>query len=422
MRCEILSYLRRIGQEHLSEGLDSLSEDGLLRFWQELQGLDDSLLYKQREVLGRDPLCAVAYEPLKAKEEKSECARGLQQLSEGRVGCLILAGGQGTRLGFSAPKGTFPISPVTGKSLFQLALERVGAASHRAGRALPVAIMTSPLNHAETLQFLQEHAWFGLSQTQVQLFAQRMLPFLDNQGNWCLAGAGQIAQGPSGNGEALRGLMQQGIWQQWRDAHVEAVVVIPIDNPLADPFDVELCGLQAAHASEVVIKAVTRLSAEESVGVIVQAEGGIRVIEYFELAQTDEAVHVANINTFCLSMEWIERVALRPVPWHIARKRVPLRHQVAEIYKYETFLFDFLDYAERAHVTLAPREHCYAPLKQAEGAKGIESVKQALLARDRRVFAELFGLPVPQRPFELPARFLYPIDAGNAPEIETGAT
>lgn len=369
-----------------------------------------TLLAQQRAALLHPRPSLSSIEPLQDADiagapEDVECGNKL--LQEGKVGCIILAGGHGTRLGSAHPKGMFPVSLVKKKSLFQLFCEKSVAAAHQAGTSLPVAIMTSPHNHAETRAFLEAHQHFGLKKEECSLFTQGTLPYLDEAGNWFSEAPGLLAEGADGNGLALFHFFRSGIWEKWKQRGIEQVNLILIDNPLADPFDPSLLGYQVKEHNDVTVKAILRKSPEEKVGVLGKKEEKLCVVEYFELPEKDMRWKLANISLFCFSMSFIEKCAQDPklsLPWHTSEKKF----QEKKIWKYETFIFDLLPYAQRASVLLFPREEVYAPLKNASGENSLKDVQAALQAKDRRTFAQVTGIAPPMRGFELDVAFSYP--------------
>ncbi len=416
---QILDRLADLGQEQLSAGLELASLQEQDHFLAQLNRYDSTLLEAQREALFSAPPSHPLLEPFSADQEVAEHPQGLQAIDAGKVGCLILAGGMGSRLGYPGPKGVAPVSLIKHKSLFQIFLEKTRAASRRAKRPLPLAILTSPLNHAQTHFYLESRQWFGLAADQVDLFNQDLLPLLDHRGNWLLEVPGRLAVGPDGNGSALKAFFRSGIWEKWVRLGVEYVNVVLIDNPLADPFDPHLWGSEAA------VKGIPRIDPEEKVGVVVQREGKIGIVEYTELSDADRYAkdekgalrwQIANAGLFCFSMDFIQRVASDPkivLPYHLARKTAPVLlgtaqgfcTDVVSVWKCETFIFDLLPYAAHCRVLLCPREQTYAPLKT---PSSLEEVRAALLRADRRVYAQLSGLPPPDAPFELDPSFYYP--------------
>jgi UDP-N-acetylglucosamine/UDP-N-acetylgalactosamine diphosphorylase len=372
------------------------------------------VLQRQREALlpRKLPADLLPIRSWRQAGSAEEIARGSALIAAGAVGCLLLAGGQGTRFGYDAPKGTYPVTLFKKKSLFQFFCEKVRAASLAAGRPLPLAIMTSPLNHDATLSFFNAHRFFGLSPSQVGFFCQHCLPFLDDAGEWIEEKPGTWAEGPSGNGVALHLLRASPIWTAWRSSGVEWVSTVLIDNPLADPFDAALIGHCAEQRADAALKGVLRDDPLEAVGLIGECGGHVRVIEYSELPQDQLLARngdgslrwpLANISLFCFHAPFIERLQKEP-PLHAARKA----YGSCMVWKCEAFIFDVLEEAERVSVLVYPREQTYAPLKNASGPFSLKSVQEALVRADRRTYAHVSGLPPPERLFELDPAFSYP--------------
>lgn len=281
-----------------------------------------------------------------------EIALGSSLLRSGKAGCIVLAGGDGTRLGWEGPKGTFPIWKE--KTLFQLLEERFAAACELYGRKLHLAVMTSPNNHEETRSAISP---------AFDLFTQPTLPLLDQERKPLQE------QRPSGNGQALQSFYRSGIYEKWKNSGVEIVQVIQIDNPLAEPFDPNLIGVHAQTNAEVCVKAVLRKNPEEKVGVLGEKEGRIRVVEYTE--NPPKEWNIASIGLFSFSMEFIEKIKEVQLPLHEAHKT----YQGKPVIKREYFLFDLLPYSEKTEVLLYPRDEIFAPLKTQED---IASVQRAL--------------------------------------------
>ncbi|MFZ0564916.1 MAG: UTP--glucose-1-phosphate uridylyltransferase, partial [Chlamydiales bacterium] len=329
---------------------------------------------------------------------------------EGRCACLLLAGGQASRLGCTGPKGCYPVSFVKKKSLFQLVAEKIKAASEQAGYPLQLAIMTSPLNHLETEAFFVQNAFFRLSPHQVSFFYQRMWPFLDFQGNLFLETPDRLGCGPNGNGEVFSRLCESGIWQKWEKMGVQMVNVLPIDNPLAAPFDQELFGFHARHQCEVTIKAAMRQESQEEVGVIGSQRNKPIVTEYSEMTESSlKKSLIANLGLYCFSMSFIDKVKNLSLPIHRAKKNVNRMGETVKAWKFEKFIFDVLPASDHSEVWLYPKERCFAPLKNFQGPNNIDAVQAALLSLDRHVYLNISGVePPPDQAFELAAEFYYP--------------
>ena len=379
-------HFHSLEQAHLLHALETLSTDQIEAFWQQAQHLNLSLLTEQRKLLGMEK------KTLSSMPLKNPCSLGLKNykrigcelIKRGKVGCIILAGGDGSRLNWKGPKGTFPICK---KSLFQRLCERIKK-KQSLGQCLQIAIMTSLSNHAETKKFFKKNHFFGLKSSQVHFFLQKNLPFLDEKGNWCLQAPGKIAEGPNGNGDVLNGFFTSKIVDLWKSLQIEYVHVIPVDNPLADPLDPELTGFTVESGLSVALKVVKRESSRENMGVVAQKKEGISIIEYSEISpERYEEFLFCNVNVFCFCLADLQSLYYQvKLPLHLARKKTNLLslNQAKQIscfiWKYEKFLFDVLDYLPRSATLLYPRHLTYAPLKE---LGDLENVEKALIAYEK---------------------------------------
>jgi UDP-N-acetylglucosamine/UDP-N-acetylgalactosamine diphosphorylase len=420
----IRERLFELGQQQLLIGLEHLTVSELQDFAQRLQKYTPALSVMQKEAVFQSKIFSPDIHPYFEYELSSNIEnykRGESLIRQGKVGCLILAGGQGTRLGFDGPKGSFPVSPIKGKSLFQLFCERTKAASTWSGHPLPLCIMTSASNHVQTVEFLQKHDCFGLPSSQVFFLKQEMLPLLDDRGQWLLESPGKIAEGPDGNGHALRLFFERGIWEKWKVSGIDYLNVIFVDNALADPFDPEFIGFSERTGADAVLKAVERLSPDEKMGILAECAGKLKVIEYSEIPPNASQFALSSTGMFCISMEFIRYLYQElnvEFPLHLARKKAPVLlgtskgfvQEIALIWKCERFIFDLLNYTRRSAVLVYPRDKIYAPLKNATGEKSIETVKRALLLHDREIYRTLTGLLPNASAFELDPAFYYPTE------------
>lgn len=417
----IKALLQETNQPHLLAGVEALCSEQQSAFLLQLQQYAP-FLKEQRDLLSSaatalPDICPCTTFEYKGDPENRRLGEAL--LKQGKVGCLILAGGQGTRLGFDGPKGMVPVTPLKEKSLFQLLCERVKAASDWARAELPLAIMTSEENHEQTLSFFEKNQYFGLG--KVSFFKQGQLPFIDNQGNWVLKGPGLLQIGPDGNGAALHLFFSSGLWQQWKDKGIEYVNLIFVDNALADPFDSEFIGYTAKGRLDVALKAVPRLAPQEAMGVVVQSGGHMRVIEYTELPSNLEVFTLSSTGMFCVGMPFIESLCRVSAgfPLHLARKTAEVWQpdlpspclEKRQIGKCERFIFDLLFYTSFSGAFVCPREQVYAPLKNAVGDKSLDTVKQALLHHDRTLYQTLTGMNLPSLGIEIDPAFYYASDA-----------
>lgn len=427
-KTQALEKLRSIGQQHLLQYFDTLTERQRAMLLSQIESLNIPTFRMQQQMLvGTKHTPFRLLEPFTDFENidyKRDQNRGQQLIAEGKVGCLIIAGGQGTRLCFDGPKGSFPTSVIKKKSLFQLFAEKIVAAGKQVGRKLPVAIMTSPLNHNETIRYFEDHLFFGLDFSQLIFFTQKMLPLLNHKGDLFLDETWHIAVGPDGNGSSLKHFVEDHIWDEWYKSGVRYVSYVLVDNPLADPFDAELTGYHHQGA-DVIMKCTSRKDPEEKVGIVIRHEDKVKIIEYSELPKEERTATLedgtlkhrcANLSLFSFTMDFIKQAAKADTFLHLAHKAVKFLNETATVeqsetpnaWKFEEFIFDVLPLALKVKALLYPREQCFAPLKNIDGDASIETVRAALQARDRQVISQITGLEAPNRPFELSQEFYYP--------------
>lgn len=429
---QAVNKLTSIDQIHILKFWDTLNKTQQQHLLDQIQKLDPSILQQQQRLLQQPQGANRSLKPFNdfAKAGNQEDARiGREIISKGMAGCLIVAGGQGTRLRFNGPKGMFPVTPVLHKSLFQLFAEKIVAAGKQAGRLLPVSMMTSQVNHEETVSFFKEHHFFGLKPEQLSFFSQEMLPLLDQNGRLFLESPDSIAEGPDGNGGALHHFYNSGIWQSWHNQGVQYLNFVLIDNPLADPFDGELIGLQHRCRSDVVIKCISRDDPQESVGVLALENGKIVVVEYSELDEKERISRqsngtllypCANLSLFGFSMEFIKKSVSdkMPMPLHKAFKAVKhindqgrtVHAEKPMSWKFEKFIFDLLPRANKVDALLYSRERCFSPLKNYSGNFSIDTVRADLQKSDQNMFTQVTGSPCDISPFEVSQEFYYPTE------------
>lgn len=423
--------LKQIRQEHLLDHWPTLSPPQKQKLAQHIRSIDISFFHRQQQLLHTDKRSFQNLYPLNifasSGTDPERTYLGIHLLKEKKIACIVLAGGQGSRLKCDGPKGLFPVSPIKNKPLFQLVAEKACAASKLAAHPLPIAFMTSPLNHRQTLSYFESNRYFNLDPNYVDFFCQPLWPLLSLSGDLFLEDIDTLALGPNGNGCVATLLHTSGLWEKWEALGVEMVSVIPIDNPLAIPFDVELCGFHAMNHNDVTIKAALRQTASEDVGILVKSKDGkTSVIEYSEISPDERFAanecgtlkySLANIGLYCFSMDFIARAAYHQLPLYHALKQVkqfgkPTLEKNA--WKFEEFIFDLFVYSEKCKTLVYPRQECFAPLKNLEGKDSPKTVKEALSARERQIFHKVTGKKLaPNIPIEIEADFYYPSSSAS---------
>lgn len=332
--------------------------------------------------------------------------RGTEALRAGQVGAMLVAGGQGTRLGFDHPKGMYPLGPVSGAFLFQILFEKLLAVGRRYGVRIPLFLMTSPATHDETVAFLKEHDRFGLREDDLVIFCQGTMPAVDEQtGKLLLAAPGELALSPDGHGGMLAAFAKSAAPQIVRERGLKQLFYFQVDNPLATVCDEATIGYHLLAGSEVTMQVVRKQDPAEKVGVVADVDGRMTVIEYSDLP-TEHAARRAADGTLEL---WAGSIAVHTfdadfllrmsegdgqLPFHRARKKVPYVDASGKVVepaepnalKFEKFIFDLAPAARTALVVEVDPAEAFAPLKNGPGAKtdSPEWVREQMIAQATR--------------------------------------
>jgi len=390
------------------------------RLLEDLSALDPGVLARLRQALAGaarapvrrriDPLPAVPQAEWRGSREAVEL--GEELIASGKAAFLTPAGGQGTRLGWDGPKGCFPISPIRKASLFQIFAEKILAARRRYGVGFRWCIMTSALNHGQTLEFFSAHDFFGLPAEEVTLFQQGLLPSLSPEGRLLLAPDGGLAQNPTGHGGILQAMASEGLTRSLLQAGVEELFYFQVDNPLVRLPDPQFAGWQRLRGSELSSKVVLKSHPEEPLGMPGLVDGRPGIIEYSDLDPEcmrarapggDLLFPHGSIAIHLLNTSFAARVAL-PLPLHLARKRVRCLVprsggsgvEEREAVKFESFIFDAIPLAASPQFLETSREEEFAPLKNASGADSIATCAAGMIEQHSR-WLETCGLRVPRQ-------------------------
>ncbi len=390
------------GQEHVFAGERALGQGERERLYAALATIDLGLVAEFQRLI-RAPSSAGSAStrfdpaevfplrrgPAEIAEERRARVRGAEMLRAGSVGWLLVAGGQASRLGHDAPKGCFPVTPLTGTSLYELFARKLHAARARHGAAAPWYVMTSEATDAPTKAYFEREHYFGLDPRDVVFFRQAMVPALDTAGRILMAAPDAPFLAPNGHGGLLAALATSGALAHAAERGVETFSYFQVDNPLAVPADPLFLGLHALRGARMSSKVVRKRDAGEKVGVLGKVDGTLTCIEYSDLpaplrdardARGELLYWAGNIALHVLDRAFVEdltRGGLK-LPWHVARKRIPTvaadgsRAEV-EGYKFESFVFDALAVAGPSVVLEVAREHEFSPVKNKDGEDSARS-------------------------------------------------
>lgn len=425
-----------------SQKLEAVGQEHILRFYEELSPAEQTALLDQVQSVdwqevGRliqthvkrvptvelpqrlEPPPYYPYRPGPDLAEKYQQARRLGErlIGEGRVAAFTVAGGQGTRLGWDAPKGTFPATPIRNTPLFGVFAEYLRKVQSKYDVRIPWYVMTSPLNDAATRAFFQEHRYFGLEPDQVMLFPQGMMPAIDRQtAKVLMEDRGRMALSPNGHGGSLKALHDSGALADMRQRGVEHISYIQVDNPCVKVIDPLFIGLHALDEAQMSSKMLPKAYPEEKLGVFCQVDGRIAVIEYSdlpqELAQQREAdgqlrFRAGSIAIHAIRVDFVESLNAGEgfrLPFHRAEKKVPyldletgrcVEPASPNAVKLETFVFDALPLCNVSIIYETDRVEEFAPIKNAEGVDSPQTSRDLQVERAAR-WLEANGVRVPR--------------------------
>ncbi|MHB1427048.1 MAG: UTP--glucose-1-phosphate uridylyltransferase [Gemmataceae bacterium] len=419
---ELREKLQRCRQEHVLAWWDRLDDNERRGLLEQLSSIDlDGLatLYAQRDHTYRAPdssrIKPLDIVPADAPDNAAMRAVGEEALRRGETAALIVAGGQGSRLGFDQPKGMYPVGPVSRKTLFQIHAEKVLALGRRYGKQAPFLVMTSPATDAETRQFFAEHDYFGLPRDEVSFFCQGTMPALDlATGKLLLVAPSRLFLSPDGHGGTLTALAKSGLLNHLRRRGIRHLFYFQVDNPLVKVADPIFLGRHLSRRSQASSKIVPKQGPKDRLGNLVLVDGRCTMIEYSDLPDSlanerdakgrlrlwagSPAIHIFDVDFLARVTE-----GAGLLPFHTAKKKVPylddkgqmVQPQTENALKFERFIFDVLPLAERWLVMETSHREEFAPLKNADGADSPRTVQAALtnLAAD---WLNRAGIAVPQ--------------------------
>ena len=404
---ELRSAIEKAGQSHLLQ-YDSaaLAEQLAAVDWEALPGLIENYVVNKPKLTLPEDLQPAPYFPLVPRnaeeEEKKKRAEalGVEILKSGKAACLTVAGGQGTRLGFDAPKGTYPIGPVSGRTLFEYFAQSIARAEEKFGAPIRWYVMTSALNREATETFFRERSYLGLRPDQVFFFTQGTMPAIGYDGKLLVSSPDSLALSPDGHGGTLLALRKSGALEQMKKDGVEYISYFQVDNPLVPVVNPLFIGMHALENADMSAIMLAKTNAFEKLGNFCISNGHLEIIEYSdlpaELAESrnpdgslrfisgSPAIHV-------ISRAFVEKLTASgrlDLPWHRADKKIPCIADPAPAapngVKLESFIFDALALAGKTLVLEGDRAEMFAPTKNPTGVDSVESCREMLIARDMR--------------------------------------
>lgn len=437
---ETLERLKRVGQEHLLTFFPTLDEKQGAALLAQIASLEVEALPGLVERYVRNPAKPVppsGLQPIDAYPHDERSARkpwdrakyraiGEGLLRAGKVAAFMVAGGQGSRLGYDGPKGCFRAGEVSRRSLFEFFGLGIRRAQQQYDKPVPWYIMTSPQNHASTQAYFAEHRSFGLDPANIMFFQQGMLPSFDmKSGKVLLARQDEVATNPDGHGGSIAALWNSGAIADMKRRGIEHLSYFQVDNPLVRTLDPVFLGLHAGapdSSGEMSSKVIAKTNPDEKVGVFATVEkNGKRVVDVIEYSDFPAALaternpdgslryNAGSIAVHILAVAFLEKLASDPsfeLPYHRAEKKVPCvdlksGEQIVPTtnngVKLEKFIFDAVPLCRASIVLETDRIEEFAPIKNASGVDSAESSAQIQTLRAAR-WLNTVGVKVPIRP------------------------
>lgn len=434
---EAEKMLKSCGQEHVLAYWKKLSKKERTALLEQIAAIEPKNVKYCQSALkaggavadsskGKAPKVAV----LKGAALKRAVAAGEKELKAGRVAALLVAGGQGSRLGYDGPKGCYSIGPITGAPLFYFHARKILARSIRYGAAIPFYVMTSEANNEATVRCFEENDFFGLNPKDVFFFTQGMWPGMTKEGKIILDAPGHVFMSPDGHGGLLAALKKSGALADMRRRGVKSVFFFQVDNPLVEIADPAFIGYHVTERSEYSLKLCAKRDPYEKVGMPMQFGKQFRMVEYTEMSDEQcnrrkngklyflygsPAIHV-------FDRAFLDREASKAMPLHLAFKKIPtvvdgkvVKPTEPNGYKFEKFIFDILPNAKRAAFLAFEQKDEFSPVKNAEGNDSPATCQADMQAKWARWFAEA-GVQIPKTmPLEIDP--VYALDAEDLKSV-----
>ena len=407
---EALKKLKKYGQEHLLCRYKYLDDEKKEKIINQIKNIDFDQVIDLFNITSKsikDPsgeVTNIEYvdkSKLTPEEYKKYYNVGKKEIEAGKYAVVTMAGGQGTRLGYVAPKGTFKIGGGVEKSLFEALSDTIKEARTKFNAKVPWYIMTSRENNNATEKFFEKNDFFGLPYEDVKFFKQGELPMLDTNGKLMLDESGLIKLASDGHGGVFESLVKNGYLDDMKTRGIEWIFISGVDNVLAGLVDPIALGLAITEGTLATGKSVVKRSPNESVGVFCKKNGKPSVIEYTEIteqmanARDDKGELLygeSHILTNLFNIKALENIAHNKLPYHKAFKKAKYMDENGEIikpekpnaFKYESFIFDAFERMDNMSILRVKREDEFAPLKNAEGNDSPDTARKLYIDYQER--------------------------------------
>ena len=398
---EALNKLKQYGQEQVLAWYDGLGEAEKAALLREIEKTDLSPLLGFRAALEPrpagekiEPLAAMELEEIGANRERFT-ARGLEAIRRRKLAAVLLAGGQGTRLGVDKSKGLVDIGLTHPLYIFECLFRNLMEVTARAGCTLPLYVMTSAINDQAIRDFLREKDYFGYPAEEVRFFEQETCPAVSPEGKILMASRSAMFMAPNGNGGWYKSMARAGITEELRRAGIQWLNAFAVDNVLQRIADPCFLGAVLDRGCDSGAKVIRKAFPEEKVGVMCRRNGRASVVEYYELTPEmleerngsgDLAYNFGVILNYLFRVDALDKFLGDKPILHLAKKKVPCLDEKGEViqpetengYKLETLILDLVEKMDSCLPFEVVREKEFAPIKNKTGVDSIESARELL--------------------------------------------
>ena len=400
-KTEAVSLLKEHNQLQLLDYYDELTPDAQKILLDQIASIDWDLLALLNDRKSTEesrgalaPLGALEIPEINDRRVEFE-EIGIKALSEGKVGAVLLAGGQGTRLGYDGPKGTFNVGLTRELYIFECLIHNLMDVVTRVKAWVPLYIMTSDKNHDATVSFLTEHGFFGYHPDYIHFFKQDMAPSVGYDGKLLLESKGSLSLSPNGNGGWFSSMEKAGLVDGMKKQGIEWLTVFAVDNVLQRINDPAFVGAVIASGCDCGGKVVSKAAPDERVGVLCLEDGRPSIVEYYEM--TDDMIHLRDENgnlqyrfgvilNYMFRLDRLEDIVHTKMPVHIVEKKIPcldasgnqVHPEKPNGYKFEALVLDMIHLMNSCCAYEVDREHEFAPVKNLHGIDSVDSARELL--------------------------------------------
>ncbi len=398
---EVKNTLKKYHQEHLLVNYNNMSDKEKEKLLSQISEINFELIKdiynKTKETITFEnskiePIDCIDKSDLSKEEKEKLDSIGDEKIKLGKLAVVTMAGGQGTRLGYDGPKGTFILDVKEKISLFEILCKKLIQAKEKYGIYVYWYIMTSNENNKDTIEFFRKNNYFSYPKDKIKFFVQGELPMVSLEGKILLNEDGFIKFASDGHGGVFESMEKSGVLDEMKQNKIEWVFIGGVDNILVNMVDNTLIGLAESKKCLAAGKSVIKTNSKEKVGVFCLRDNKPSVIEYSEISddlaelkdKKGELIYSeSHILCNMFNIKRLEIISKNKLPYHIAKKKANYMNEEGKIvisdspnaYKFESFIFDAFTSLESMVIMRVKRQDEFAPVKN---AKGVDSPETAI--------------------------------------------